>query len=145
MKNKKVGRPVALGVINIDEIENWMDKNPLTRKAIICQSIIALHNGAAMIDVCNVLNVTRESVRLWKNRLQKNGLNGLLKTKKVGKRSKLTEEKRQILKQVLKQAPQKHGYEAKKWNGNLMQQLVYDKWNYHICLRTAQMWLKKIR
>ncbi len=38
-----------------------------------------------MTEVCNVLNITREGVRLWKNQLRREGLKGLLKHKKAGK------------------------------------------------------------
>jgi transposase-like protein len=34
-----------------------------------------------MTEVCNVLGITREAVRLWKNQLRKEGLKGLLKKK----------------------------------------------------------------
>lgn len=144
MKTTKAGRPVNLGTLNIHEMTEWMKENPLIRKAVICQAFIALNNGASMTEVCNVLRVTREGVRLWKNKIIKDGLNGLLKTEKVGKRSKLTEEKRRILKQILKQSPKNRGYDAQKWNGKLLQQLVLEQWGYNICLRTAQMWLKNI-
>jgi len=31
-----------------------------------------------MTEVCNVLDITREAVRLWKNHLRKEGLKGML-------------------------------------------------------------------
>ena len=94
MNKNKAGRPVDISGINIDEIETWMNSNKLIRKSLICQSIIALNNGVPMKEVCNVLGVTRESVRLWKGQLREEGIEGLLKEKKVGKRSKLNEMKK---------------------------------------------------
>ncbi len=85
MNITKVGRPVDLTGINICEIEKWMYSNKISRKILICQSIISLNNGIKMNDVCNVLGVTREGVRLWKEQFRQHGLQGVLEEKKVGK------------------------------------------------------------
>jgi transposase len=140
MVNKRV-RPVNLEGINIMEIQQWLQSNRLDRKGLICQSIIALHNGASMNEVCKVLSVTRETVRLWKLQLRDGGLSELLKDKKVGKRSKLNEQRRKSLVNVLKKSPGKYGFEEMKWSGKLIQQYVKEKWNYNVCLRTAQLWM----
>ncbi len=86
MNKTKIGRPVDLSGINICEIEKWMDSNKFSRKILICQSILSLNNGTPMSEVCNVLGVTRESVRLWKEQFRKHGIQGVLSEKKVGKR-----------------------------------------------------------
>lgn len=145
MNKAKVGRPVDISGINIDEIKVWMNSDKLIRKSIICQSIISLNNGVSMKEVCNVLGVTREGVRLWKEQLRKEGLEGLLKEKKVGKRSKLNERKKNELKEIVRLSPKRQGYKTKKWTGLLVQDIVLKKWNFNICLRTAQLWLSKIR
>jgi hypothetical protein len=41
-----------------------MRNNKMTRKILICQAMIALDRGAKMTEVCNVLDITREGVRL---------------------------------------------------------------------------------
>lgn len=145
MNKAKVGRPVDILGINVDEIEVWMNSDKLIRKSIICQSIISLNNGIAMKEVCKVLGVTREGVRLWKEQLRKEGLEGLLKEKKVGKRSKLNEMKKNELREIVRLSPKRHGYKTKKWTGLLVQDIVSKKWNFNICLRTAQLWLSKIK
>ena len=102
MNKTRTGRPVDISGININEIEEWMYSNKISRKILICQSIISLNNGAPMKDVCNVLGVTRESVRLWKKKFRQQGLQGVLKEKKVGKRSKLNMAKKEELKVIVK-------------------------------------------
>lgn len=145
MNKAKVGRPVDISGINIKEIEIWMNSAKLIRKSIICQSIISLNNGVPMKEVCNVLGVTRESVRLWKEQLRKEGLAGLLKEKKIGKRSMLNEMKKKELRDIIRLSPKRQGYKTKKWTGLLVQDIVSKKWNFNICLRTAHLWLSKIR
>lgn len=141
----KVGRPVDLSGINITEIECWMSQNKFSRKILICQSIISLNNGVSMSEVCNVLGVTREGVRLWKEQFRQYGLQGVLKEKKVGKRSKLNVEKKEELKKIIKLSPKKQGYKLKKWTAVLIQDFVLAKWGFKISLRTALLWLNKVR
>lgn len=145
MNRTKQGRPVDISGINIDEIRLWMNSNTITRKSIICQAIISLQNGVPMKEVCNVLGVTRESVRLWKGQLRKEGLRGLLEEKRVGKRSMLTEKQKMTLKDIVKRSPKRQGFKSKKWTGLLVQDFVFNKWEYNISLRTAQLWLSKVR
>jgi transposase len=147
MNKKQTGRPVDLSGINIKEIDDWLNKNKLARKILICQGITALSRGAKMTEVCNVLDITREGVRLWKNQLRKQGLKGMLRQGKVGKRSKLNQQKKNKLKKIIKKSPASQGYtnKNKKWTGLLIQDYVRKQWGYNISLRTAQLWLSKIR
>lgn len=145
MNNTKIGRPVDISGINISEIEKWMCLNKISRKILICQSIISLNNRVPMNEVCDVLGVTRESVRLWKEQFRQYGLQGVLKEKKVGKRSKLNVDKKEELKKIVKLSPKRQGYKTKKWTGLLIQDFVFKNWELKICLKTAQLWLSKIR
>lgn len=145
MNKKQTGRPVDLTGININEIDDWLSKNKMARKILICQAIIALDRGAKMTEVCNVLDITREGVRLWKNQLRKEGLKGVRRQKKVGKRSKLNQQRKNKLKKIIKKSPASQGYKNKKWTGLLIQDYVRKQWGYEISLRTAQLWLSKIR
>jgi transposase len=124
MNKKHAGRPVDLSDINIQEINDWLNKNKLARKILICQGIIALSRGAKMTEVCNVLDITREGMRFWKNQLRKEGLRCMLRQGKVGKRSKLNQQKKNKLKKIIKKSPASQGYTNKKWTGLLIQDYV---------------------
>ncbi len=145
MKNSRIGRPVDLSGINVREIDLWLKSNKMARKILICQSISSLNKNIPMEDVCKVLGVTREGVRLWKMKLRKEGLKGVLKERKVGKRSKLDLEKRKQLKMVVKKHPEKQGYKTKTWTGKIVQDFVKKKWGFNITIRTAQVWLASVR
>ena len=145
MNKIKRGRPVDISGININEIEDWLNSSKTIRKVLICQSIISLNNNAPMNEVCNVLGVTREGVRLWKEQFRQYGLQGVLKEKKVGKRSKLNEGKKGELKIIVNKSPKRQGYKTKKWTGLLIQDFVLKKWQFKISLRTAHLWLLKVQ
>ena len=107
MNKKRTGRPVDISGINIEELRLWLESHKEHRKILICQSIIALHRGAAMSEVCSVYGVTRETVRLWKEQLRKTGLSGFLVQKKVGKRSRLNLHRANELKSIVRKSPKK--------------------------------------
>jgi len=144
MNKTKAGRPVDISGINIEEIEKWMNSDKVLRKAVICQSFLSLNNGVTMKEVCNVLGVTREGVRLWKEKFRKDGLESFLEEKKVGKRSKLIETRKKELKDTVRLSPKRQGYKQKKWTGIIIQDFVLNKWGINITVRTAQVWLSKI-
>ena len=142
---KKIGRKVDISNINVNEIDVWMQTNKQSKDILKCQSIIALHKNVQMKEVCNVLGVTREAVRLWKEQLRKGGLKELLKKGKVGKRSRLTVLKLKELKKVIKQSPENHNLEGEKWKGSLVKQYAKKKWKIEISMRTAHQWLNKAK
>jgi len=142
---KKAGRKVDISNINIKEIENWMQNCKQSKAVLKCQSIIALHKGAQMQEVCNVLGVTREAIRLWKEQLRTGGLTKLLKKGKVGKRSRLNAMKLRELKKAIKQSPINCDLEGKKWTGKLVKMYVQKKWKMEISMRTAHQWFNKAK
>ncbi len=139
------GRPVDLSGINIHELYEWIDANKQTKKTLLCQAIIALHRQqATMTEVCKVMNISREGVRLWKNQLRQHGLKGFGKGK-AGKRSKLTPGKKKMLRRVIEKKPSAQGYENTRWTGVILQDFVKRQWNIDISLRTAQLWFSKMK
>jgi len=142
MESNKVGKPVDISGINVQELEQWLNMNPMKMTVFKCHVIIALSRGVRMNKVCEVMDVTRETVRVWKGQLRREGLGGILKNGKVGKRSRLTPEKQSQLKALLKKSPKKTGYESKKWTGNLVKDYVLQYWELSISLRTANLWMK---
>jgi transposase len=140
MNNQKQGRPVDIKDINLHELEIWMKGDKSHQHVLLCQSIIALSKGASMTEVCRVMGVTRETIRLWKDKLRKGGISEVLAKRKLGKQSKLTSQKEQELRGALKKLPEKFGYPEKKWSGRLIQIYAQEQWKYTISLRTAQLW-----
>jgi len=147
MKNKKnrPGKQVDISGINSQELICWIRQNKERWHGIKCQALIALCNGASVTEVCKVLNVTRESVRLWRISLQKGGLQGLVVSNKKGKRSALTEKIKKDLYEILNTEPQKLGYDYNKWTGKLICRYLKENWNIDIAIRTAQNWKKLIQ
>jgi transposase len=142
-KKNKSGKPVDVTGINPQELKDWIKQNEAGRAAIKCQSLIALYNGASVTEVCNVLDVTRESLRVWRNQLKRKGPQGLISHKRKGRKSYLTVEIEADLNKVILKNPGEFGHDEKYWNGKLIRLYLKKKWGIEIALRTVQNWLLK--
>ena len=142
MKNRKTrpGKPVNLMGINPELLNEWIQKDKMRWAAIKCQALIAIYEGVSVTEVCNVFNVTRESLRLWRQRLNEEGIDGFVKHKK-GKQSKLTTEVKNYLQKVIRTDPIEQGYNEKNWTGKLVCKYLKDHLDIEISVRTAQNWL----
>ena len=142
MKSKK-GRSVDIYGIMPDELSEWIRQDRTRKDAIKCQALIALTRGVSVTEVCEVLNVTRESLRLWRKRLREEGLEGFTAHKNKGRKSYLTKTIRNDLQNVMLEPPQKLGYNEKYWDGTMVCRYLKEKWNIEIAVRTAQNWIIK--
>ena len=144
MKNKKtrLGKPVDISAINPKLLNEWIRKDKVRWAAVKCQALIALHEGVSVTEVCNIFNVTRESLRLWRDRLKEEGIDGFVKYSK-GKKSNLTTEVKNYLQKVIHADPIEQGYNGKNWTGKLVCKYLKDHRDIEISVRTAQNWLIK--
>lgn len=148
MKNKKNsrGKPVDISGIDSKSLNNWVHQDKERWDAVKCQALIALSKGVSVTDVCKVLGVTRESVRIWRVCLKQKGLKGLVAPTKKGKVSRLTDHVKKDLRKVISIEPKKLGYNQNKyWTGKLLCKYLKEKWEVHIAVRTAQNWIKLIK
>lgn len=142
MKTRKRRMANILG-INPNELSEWIRQDKTRMAAIKCQALIALTRGVSVTEVCHVLNVTRESLRLWRERLKEEGPEGFTAHKNKGRKSYLTGTIKNDLKKVMLKPPQKLGYQEKYWDGTMVCRYLEEKWNIKIAVRTAQNWILK--
>ena len=138
-------RPVKIEGLNPDELEAWIKQDAGRKAAIKCQILIALCNGNSMTEVCKVFNVTRESVRNWRNLVLSKGPNGLVPHSFPGRKPQLTPSLKKQLKKTMAKPPHRIGYKNPRWSGKLLVSHLESEYNVVISIRTAQMWMKMIR
>jgi hypothetical protein len=56
---KKIGKPVDISDINVQELENWLKAEQDRLIARKCYALLALAKGASVKSVCLVLHVSR--------------------------------------------------------------------------------------
>jgi len=144
MKKRKGRNPIIKG-LNSQVLEKWLKDNKAAKTALKCQALIALKNGQSVSDICKVLNVTRESIRIWRNQFISQGINGLVSRYNAkGRKTYLTNDIKSNLQEILRQSPENLGYVQKQWDGKLVVQFLHIKWNVKISIRTAQNWINKL-
>ena len=144
MKKRKGRKPIITG-LDSQVLGEWLKDNKVAKTAFKCQALIALKNGQSVSDICKVLNVTRESIRIWRNQFISQGINGLVsKHNTKGRKTFLTNDIKSNLQEILRQSPENLGYVQKQWDGKLVVQYLQIKWNVKISVRTAQNWINKL-
>lgn len=143
MKARAGRKPNTKG-INAEKLKEWTADDKKKIAAIKCQALISLSLGNSVADVCRVFNVTRESIRIWRNIIQEKGPDGLISQSKRGRKSNLSAELKRDLKKVLAKPPYAIGYKASKWSGKVFCLYLEDQYGLKITNRTAQLWMKKI-
>jgi transposase len=143
MKTKAGRKPNTKG-INVEKLRKWTTGDEKKIAVIKCQALISLARGNSVADVCRVFNVTRESIRIWRNIIQEKGPEGLISQSKRGRKSNLSAELKRDLKKVLAKPPYTIGYKASKWSGKVLCLYLENQHGLKITKRTAQLWMKKI-
>ena len=141
MKNN-IRRPVKTEGLNSKELETWINQNGERKAAIKCQILIALCNGSRMTDVCEIFNVTRETVRVWRNAVVSKGIKGLIKYSSLGRKTQLTTSLKKKLKKIIAKPPHSIGFKNPRWSGKVFASYLEKEHNIKISIRTAQVWIK---
>lgn len=79
------------------------------------QAAVLLKQGIHEAEVARRVGVHRQSVNRWARRLGKDGLAGLKKAGRAGRKPRLTEADLEKIKAGLKQGPEALGYETGLW------------------------------
>jgi len=84
-------------------------------------------------------NVSFKTIINWVHRFNQNGIEGLIDKEKPGRKSRLTEEQKQEIKDILlNKSPEDFSYNSATWTGALM--LDYIENNYQIKYKKAQIY-----
>ena len=138
-------RPVKTDGLNSKELQAWIKQDNNKKAAIKCQILIALCNGNSMTDVCEMFNVTRESVRVWRNIVLSKGIQGLVTHSSTGRKTQLTPLLRKKIKKIISKPPHKIGYKNPRWSGKVLALYLEKEHNITISIRTAQLWIKLMK
>lgn len=138
------GRKPKIDSINKDELTDWIQKDINRISGVKCQALISLTNNVSVNDVCKVLGVTRESIRLWRKVVENEGPEGFIAHPRTGRKSGLTMEIKELLKSALIKKPENFGYQQAVWDGKLVCKFLFDNKGLTLSVRTAQNWLKAI-
>lgn len=94
-------------------------------------------------DISFSLQKPKTTIHDWLKRLEK-GLENLYDTKHSGKPPRLNKKQLQELKNILSSSPEKQNIPFKIWITNLVQYIIYEKFNIHYKIRQIRNIVKKL-
>lgn len=94
-------------------------------------------------DISVSLQKPKTTIHDWLKRLEK-GLENLYDTKQSGKPPRLNKKQLEELKKILSSSPEEQNMPFKLWITNLVQYIIYEKFNIHYKIRQIRNIVKKL-
>jgi transposase len=83
-----------------------------------------LHFNVTQAEIAEALGVSREAISKWVALFLAKGANGLRPRKSPGRKSKLSKQQKQLLKQQIQLGPKQHGYPGGVWTSAMIQEHI---------------------
>lgn len=103
---------------------DYAEKVKDLREAKRCLAISALSEDQELSEIAKTLQVSLESVRQWLKKFLIYGISSLITQPAPGRPSKLTEEQRAQLSEIIKQGPQATGFPGACWRTPMIQFII---------------------
>ena len=103
------------------------DKAP--RVALRIQAITLSLEKHAPTDIAQLLHVSRSCVHEWINAWNEYGMEGLLEGHRSGRHSRLTEENKEQLFDIVESGPVAYGLQTGMWTSPLIASVIEDEFN----------------
>jgi transposase len=88
-----------------------------------------LLDGHDVDEVMDALNAARSTVLSWKNTVQQLGLEGLLRKGHSGRTSKLTENEKSELKDIIRNGAVAYGYQNEQWTSKRVRLVIFERFH----------------
>ncbi len=107
-------------------------------------TIFAVVQGYAYHLISEVLQVSKESIRLWIKDLILKGAEGLIAKKSPGRPSKLTRTQKKELERIIEEGPVSVGFPGACWRSPMIQALIYEKFGVFYSVHYIAQLLKNM-
>jgi len=107
-------------------------------------SILAIGNGILYSVIATTLNVSKESIRLWRNAFLLKGVQGLNAKKPSGRPPKLTKSQKKELDKIITEGPGNAGFPGACWRSPMIQHLIYERFGVQYSVHYISQLLKNM-
>jgi len=129
---KKRGQPVKNKNIDTQVLIDFLNESPKRWEGVKCSALIAMKNGKDVNDICEIIGVSRETLRNWRQSFESEGVNGLKSKARPGRPPRLNSAAQEGLKAALMKTPEELGYQQAIWDGNLVCVYLKEKFGVKI-------------
>lgn len=121
------------------EIKRLLNTNDAYMVGIRLYLVYLVALGHSSRKLSELHNISFKQITNWVHRFEKEGIEGLKDKKGRGRRSALSNEQLERIKElILKEKPANHGYQAEKWTGPLLAEWI--KKEYGLVYQKAQVY-----
>lgn len=106
--------------------------------------LVLLLDGYRPTFLCQLFGLSRMSLTRWVNRVNREGVAGVLERPRSGRPTALTARLRQRLAQHLEQSPEQHGLPRAVWDGPTLVVHLRRRFGVELTVRQAQKWLHRL-
>lgn len=99
----------------------------------------------SIAEIAKILLKSSETVRQWIHAYILNGINSIKIKWARGRKSKLSQDDRKALKEMLMNSPEKYGFLAGGWNSAMIAELIYNMFNVEYSVKYIPELMKKLR
>jgi transposase len=101
--------------------------------------ILLLCSGKTCAEVSALFGDGLRTIQYWAKRFNEDSIDGLRDSLRPGRRAKLTDEEREVLKENLQCSPHEFGYKQNLWDGKLLSHHLKMKFNIDLKVRRCQV------
>jgi transposase len=113
-----------------EEIENFLKSKEDYKTACRLLCILQLAKGGSSRKAQELLLISHNQVCIWAKRFNEYGIEGLKDKVKTGRKSGLTNEQLELLKNlVLNEKPEEHGYNSGTWTAPIISDWLFKRCN----------------
>jgi putative transposase len=103
-----------------------------------------LENGCDVDEIVTALDVSKQTVYNWKNKIRNEGVDGLLRKNGSGCPSKLDDIQREKLKQIIRNGAVAYGFPNEQWTGKRVRRVILEQFNIeynsnYVCALVASL------
>lgn len=106
---------------------DYSEKNGDVREVKRCLTILAISDGQEISEIAITLQISTESIRTWLNKFLTEGIVSLISKPVSGRPSKLNEQQRMELYEIIAQGPGASGFPGACWRTPMIQYLIEKK------------------
>jgi len=119
-------------------------QNPSTWLGIRIAAALLVLKGWTSTQIAELFDISRWSAVQWIQRINQEGIEGLLEKNRKGRPVRLNESIQSQLEQVLMQSPHELGLSRNRWDGIAVAEYLEREHDVHLKVRQAQRWIKRL-
>lgn len=129
---------------DIQTIRNEFNRSDEARYIHRLHGVLLVLNGLSSVKAAEILGEPQRTVAEWVKRFREGGLGALGITETRGRPKILNEDEELALRKAITRSPEKSGFIAKRWTGDLVSQFLKKQFGVEMTVRNSRSLLRSL-